>query len=163
MPRVNVNCKGFEGAYDHLNGEHSVEVPYWKFLAASLTVGFQRFGDLVSGGRHLFQHRFGLGLAGMAYLADENGSLRLDGSHAALDGSEKGAVSYWQGMVLAKIVAAEILGVRWLQHADAMERRGDLIRRPARQPRRRAHKAKGKKRGKRADMVGKDDQDGWHV
>ncbi|MCB1086273.1 MAG: hypothetical protein KDM63_04455 [Verrucomicrobiae bacterium] len=99
----------------------------------------------------------------MAYLADENGSLRLDGSHAALDGSEKGAVSYWQGMVLAKIVAAEILGVRWLQHADAMERRGDLIRRPARQPRRRAHKAKGKKRGKRADMVGKDDQDGWHV
>lgn len=160
MPKISVICKGFRGVYEHLNKTHDVEVPYWKFIVASLTVGFQRFGDLTSGGRRLLQHRLGLGMASIAYLGDENGSLRLDGSHVALDGSEKGTVSYWQGMVLAKIVAAEILGVRWLQHADAMERRGDLIRRPAKQPRR---TAKGKKRGKRADMAGKDDQNGWHV
>lgn len=163
MPRVSVICKGYKGAYSNLNGAYFVDVPYWKFLAASLTVGLQRFGDLVSGGRCLLQHRLGLGLAGIAYLANESGTLRLDESHAALDGSEKGAVSYWQGMVLAKIVAGEILGVRWLQHADAMERRGDLIRRSVRQPRKSDRKPKRKKRGKRADMVGKDDQNGWHV
>jgi hypothetical protein len=163
MPRVIVICKGYKGAYESLNGSHTVDVPHWKFFAASLTVGFQRFTDITSGGWRLFSHRLGLGFAGIAYLADEDGNLRLDGSHGFLDGSEKGAVSYWQGMVFAKIVAAEVLGVRWLQHADAMEKRGDLVRLQSTIPKNTSGKLRGGKRGKRADMAGKDDQNAWHV
>jgi hypothetical protein len=163
MPKVSVICKGYGGTYAHLNGSHSVDVPHWKFIAASLTVGFQRFVDIASSGWRLHFHRLGFGMAGIAYLAEENGNLRLHESHGVLDGSEKGVVSYWQGMVFAKIIVAEVLGVRWLQHADAMEKRGDLVRRQTANSKRTSGKSRGKKRGKRADMAGKDDQNDWHV
>ena len=159
MSRVLIQCKRYAGAYQQLNRWHEMDVTPWRFIAASLTLGFQRFPEVLQAGPRLWLHRLGLGFSGAAYLADVYGQLCLTGDHANLDASEKGAMSYWQGMVLAKLAAAEILGIRWLQHADAMEKRGVLIRTQRPLPRGR----RNPRADKRADMAGQDDTGGWHI
>lgn len=150
MARVDIHCQGFSGARAALNGTvQTMDVSVGRFLAASITLGFQRFRDLIDAGPRLWMHRLGQGLSGVSYLTEEHRRLFVTADHVALDGSEKGAMSYWQGMVFAKLAAAHVLGVRWLAHADAMERAGTLRRRGD---------AKG-----RADMAGRDDAGNWHV
>lgn len=156
MARVNVICRNYQGAHQGLNRRHQIEITPWKFFAATMTLGFQRFRNFVQAGPRLWFHRMGQGLSGISYLTTENGGLSLAANHGDLDGSEKGGMSYWQGMAFAKLAAAEVLGVRWLQHADAMEKRGQLQRNPTANP------ANAQSR-KRADMVGQDDQGQWHV
>lgn len=121
------------------------------YLAATLTLGFQRFSSVVQAGPRLWLHRLGQGLSGIAYLSNKGGFLCLSQDHRALDGSEKTGMSYWQGMVFAKLAVAEVLRIRWLQHADAMESLGRLDRNT------------GQGKNSRADMVGQDDNKRWHV
>lgn len=156
MATVNVICQGYKGAYQHLNGVHQINVTRRKFLLATLTLGFQRFGNFAQAGPRLLLHRFGIGLSAISYFSDEFGDLRLSPDHQSLDGSEKGGMSYWQGMVFAKLAAAEVLGIRWLQHADAMEKEGRLHRMQNAFP-------GSSKKNRRADMAGRDDQLRWHV
>lgn len=156
MAQVNIICQGYNGAYAHLNGLHYIDVTHRKFLAATLTIGFQRFHNVLQAGPRLWLHRVGQGLSALSYLTDEFGDLRLAPDHHSLDGSEKSGMSYWHGMVFAKLATAEILGIRWLLHADAMEKSGRLHRNPPANP-------ANKKSKKRADMAGQDDQMRWHV
>ncbi len=149
MSRVTIHCQGYPPAFQHFNRNHDMDVTPWRFMIASLTLGFQRFWAEAGWGPRLWLHRLGLGMSGMSFLEDEYGQLRLADDYRHLDGSEKVAMSYWQGMVFAKLAAEEALGVRWLVHADALERRRMLTR------------TAGAK--KRADMVGQDDQLNWHV
>lgn len=149
MARVRIICRNYVGAYQHLNHGHWLDVPRWRFILASLTLGFQRFPDFVQAGPRLWMHRLGLGFSGAAFLGGHEGDLCLTDDHNLLDASEKGAVSYWQGMVFAKLVAAEILSISWLAHADTLERQGQLVR--------------SNHVENRADMAGRDDNERWHV
>ena len=149
MARVKVTCNGFKGGYDQVNGVRWMNVSQLDFLRASLTLGFQRFGDFARAGFRSWQHRLGLGLTGMAYLQNQDGDLCLSDGYQQLDGSEKSAMSYWQGMVFAKLAANEVLGIRWLAHVDRMRDQG-LIQ----------ISGDTKERG---DMVGRDVGGAWHV
>jgi hypothetical protein len=91
----------------------------------------------------------GLGFPGSAYLQNQAGNLRRASEHSVLDPSEKGAKSYWQGMVFAKLVAEEKLGIAWLAHVDDMIRKGVLTTIAG---------AKG-----RGDLAGGSFDGEWHV
>lgn len=55
-----------------------------------------------------------------------NPSRRLEksGAYIALDRSEKSAVSYFNGLTIAKLVASRLFGVPWLMHLDVYREGG---------------------------------------
>lgn len=118
-------------------------------MRASLTLGFQRFGDFWRAGPRSWIHRFGLGLSAMAYLENQSANLHLAGSYKHLDGSEKAAMSYWQGMIFAKLMAEHKLSIVWFAHVDDMRSKGVLTT-----------TATTKERG---DFAGKTSVGDWHV
>jgi hypothetical protein len=149
MARVTIHCQSFNGAYASLNGAHEMDVSLPRYLAASVTLGFQRFRDVLQAGPRLWMHRLGLGFSGVSFLTEEHGRIFLTEDHVGLDGSEKAAMSYWQGMVFAKLAAEKVLNIPWLAHADALEKSGALKRKA--------------KTDQRADMAGRDHHGLWHV
>jgi hypothetical protein len=149
VSNISIQTTGFTGAYAALNGSSLVDVTRLAFLRASLTLGFQRFGDVMSAGWRLWSHRLGLGFSGLAYLEDRTGNLCRVAEHSALDSSEKGAMSYWHGMVFAKLVAEHTLQIPWLAHVDDMIRKGVLTATPG-----------TKERG---DLAGRTLAGDWHV
>lgn len=126
-----------------------MEISLPRYLAASVTLGFQRFRNVLQAGPRLWMHRLGLGFSGVSFLTEEHGSIFLTEDHVGLDGSEKAAMSYWQGMVFAKLAAEKVLNIPWLAHADALEKSGVLKRKTG--------------TDQRADMAGRDHQGLWHV
>jgi len=128
---------------------HTRDVSPWAVLRAVLTVGLQRFTDVFSLGWQGFLHRFGMGLSAISFLEESSAGLCLSDKYRSLDGSEKGATTYWYGMALAKIIADAELGVRWLAHVDRMRESGALIIESG--------------TNERGDLAGRDPSGHWHV
>ena len=126
MAEIKLITKRFRGAYKSLNKTEMLTITRRAFLRASLTLGFQRFGDFWHSGWRSWTHRLGTGLSGLAYLESSSANLHLSPDYGRLDGSEKSAMSYWQGMIFAKLVAEQKLSVRWLAHVDDMRSKGLL-------------------------------------
>ncbi len=78
---------------------------------------------------------------------DEEGTLHLPPRYGDLDQSEKGVLSYWLGMCIAKVVAAEILDVPWPVHLRHLMKAIQIYMRDKKFP----------------DYVGIDSQTNWHV
>ena len=149
MANVTVTCRNFPAAYAATNGVRTRNVSRRAVLRAVVTVGAQRFLDVFSLGWRGLLHRFGMGLSAFSFLEQSSTGLCLSDRYGSLDGSEKGAATYWYGMAMAKIVADSELGVPWLQHVDPMIRSGALTIAPGSE--------------ERPDLVGKGKNGDWHV
>lgn len=149
MADVTVTCRNFPVAYAATNGVRTRDVSGRAVLRAVVTVGAQRFMDIFSLGWRGLLHRFGMGLSAFSFLEQSPAGLCLSDRYRFLDGSEKGAATYWHGMALAKIIADAELGVRWLAHVDQMRASGALTT------------AAGT--NERGDLVGRDIGNAWHV
>ncbi len=149
MANVTVTCRNFPAAYATTNGERIRDVSRRAVLRAVVTVGSQRFQDVFSLGWRGLLHRFGMGLSAFSFLEQSPAGLCLSDRYRSLDGSEKGAATYWYGMALAKIVGDAELGIRWLAHVDQMRESGALTT--------------GSATNERGDLVGRDTSDDWHV
>ncbi len=149
MANVRVTCQNFAGPFAATNGVRTRDISQRAVLRAVVTVGAQRFRDVLSPGwRHLL-HRFGMGLSAVSFLRQTPAGLCLSDTYGSLDGSEKGAATYWYGMALAKIVAETELGIPWLAHVDQMRVSGALTITSG--------------SNERGDLVGRDGQARWHV
>lgn len=78
---------------------------------------------------------------------DEQGTLKLIKGYQELDQSEKGALSYWLGMCVAKIAAGEILDVSWPVHLRRFVKENPIKMNSKKSP----------------DYVGSDSKGDWHV
>jgi hypothetical protein len=78
---------------------------------------------------------------------DERGTLKLTDRYADLDQSEKGVLSYWLGMCVAKIVAYEILDVSWPVHLRRFAKENPVVMNSKKSP----------------DYVGSDSKNKWHI
>jgi hypothetical protein len=132
-----------------LNGTRVVNVSRAAFLRAIITVGAQRLPDVFSGGLRQIVHRIGIWLSIASFLEVWAGSICLSARYGNLDMSEKGYVSYWYGMALAKLVAKSELAITWLGNIDKMKASGTLIT--------------SSTNNKRADLVGRGLYNDWHV
>lgn len=84
-------------------------------------------------------------------VAEINGNnIYLSPNHHNLDQSEKVVLSYWSGMIFAKLVAEKILHVPWMAHARILKKQGRLQVSPP-----------GTK--SLPDLIGVDDSENWHV
>lgn len=149
MANVTVTCRNFTGPFAAINGVRSRDISQRAVLRAVVTVGAQRFLDVFSFGLRGLVHRFGMGLSAVSFLEQSPAGLCVAARYRSLDGSEKGAVTYWYGMALAKIVAEIELGIPWLAHVDQMRASGALTITSG--------------SSERGDLVGRDARARWHV
>lgn len=116
---------------------------------AVITVGFQRYHDILqSGWRNIF-FRFGMGMSVLSFLELRGNDLCISEGYGQLDRSEKGAATYWYGMAFTKLVAENELSIPWLIHADLLRKSGVLTSFSA-----------SKELG---DLVGRGRDGDWHV
>lgn len=148
MANVTVTCRNFTGVCAATNGVRLRNVSRRAVLRAVITVGAQRFLDIFSLGWRGLLHRFGMGLSAFSFLEQSPAGLCLSDRFSSLDSSEKGVMSYWYGMALAKIIADIELGVPWLAHVDQMRKSGALTTLPG--------------SNERGDLVGRGANADWH-
>jgi hypothetical protein len=152
MANVEVVARNFSGSFASKNGMNPMRVSFRAFLRASLTLGFQSGSDFRMGNwrdwRFAF-YRLCLANSSWYLLEKRSGNLCLSGGHRRFDSSEKAIMSYWHGMVFAKLIAEDRLKIPWLAHVDDMLKNGALTT-----------TATTKKRG---DLVGRAKTGDWHV
>lgn len=149
MGRISVSVEGFTGDYAGLNGVREMNVSRRAILGASLTLGFQNFGDLMSAPGRQWLHRILQGCSCLNCLSKTGRGWSGHEFRDSLDASEKSQLSYWQGMIFAKLVAAEVLSVPWLANVDDLVSSGTVVT--------------DDESEERGDLVGRCRQDRWHV
>ena len=138
--------QGFPSAYGI--GPGPLTTSWHDLLWAALTVGRPNTAYVFQhGDASFYEALFRLSLIRMAVEQDCVGELNRTTAFAALDPTEKGAVSYFLGMTLCKLFASELLDTPWLLHLDVF--RASLN--PALLGR------------SRPDLVGQDSADRWHA
>lgn len=149
MANIRIECRQYGGRYARLNGERTCNVSKYAFLRAILTVGAQRLPDVFSGGLRHIMNRIGIWLSIASFLEWRASGVCLSARYGDLDMSEKGYISYWYGMALAKLVAESELSIPWLGNVDKMKASGALIT--------------SSTSNERADLVGRGLHNDWHV
>lgn len=98
-----------------LNGKKKLGVGWNELLWASITVGKAQ-QDIFRFGTYSFAELVHRVACFHAYYRVENGRLELSSAFADLDPTEKGIVSFYTGMAMVKLYAANVLRVPWLMH-----------------------------------------------
>lgn len=104
-----------------LNGSHNLDVRWNDLLWASITVGKAR-QDVLRHGRYSFAEMLHRASCLYAYYdINSSGRLVLSPAFNSLDSTEKGLVSFYTGMAMAKLYADKILGIPWMMHISRYE------------------------------------------
>lgn len=104
-----------------LNGLHALNVRWDDLLWASITVGKAQ-PDLMRFGRYSFAeilHR--VACLHAYYDIDKSKRLVLSSAFKNLDSTEKGVVSFYTGMAMAKLYADKALNIPWMMHISRYE------------------------------------------
>jgi hypothetical protein len=107
-------------------GSHLIHLTWADLVWAAVTVGRRNRFDTLRFGRRSEMEIIYRGLLILANLTGKRlrGSVFLGASDAfeALDGSEKGAISYFVGLAMSKLMAEQYCGINWLMHLDVYSR-----------------------------------------
>lgn len=99
-------------------------------VRAISTIGMQKSDDIKLLDISDIKYKLGLGFSTLSYMNFHKDGLRLLDGFNRLDASEKGFLSYWYGMTLAKVVAEVHMNIPWLQHVDNLIKSGTLVHPP---------------------------------
>ena len=116
--QIHYTSRDFPSATDP--GSGYLQTGWDEMLHAALTVGRpNRAYVFRHGNASYYEAVFRHSLVRMALKQDPyGGSLRRTEAFKALDPTEKGAVSYFLGMVICKLFASRLLNTPWLLHLD---------------------------------------------
>ena len=104
-----------------LNGWHALHLRWDDLLWASITVGKAQ-PDLMRFGRYSFAEMLHRVACFHAYYdIDKSNRLTLSPAYKNLDSTEKGVVSYYTGMAMAKLYADKVLNIPWMMHISRYE------------------------------------------
>lgn len=119
MPSINYIANGFPGPFAAVNGTHTINVT-WPFLIRSaISVGRAELIHIVQHGEYsLFEIVYRAAMIFANLRQDEAGQITRSEAYDGLDPSEKGAISYFVGLTIAKAFAELTLNVPWLMHLD---------------------------------------------
>lgn len=122
MPlRIEYSSSGFPAGSPVSNGFGVLSVTWDDLAWAAITIGRPDWVHVVAhGDSSLYEAIFRWSLLRMALEQAGPAAYRLRRTPAAkaLDPTEKGAVNYFVGMVMCKLVAAKLLNAPWLLHLD---------------------------------------------
>ena len=146
---MRVNCKKFQDDYAHLNNElHDIQFSWPQLRHAVVTMGSPSLRAALPSTPHAFAFALHKIFALESVIdINQHGALQLPPRYEDLDQSEKAVLSYWLGMCVTKVVAAEILDVPWPVHLRHLMKAIRILMKDKQFP----------------DYVGIDSRDNWHV
>ena len=122
--------EGFKRGAPIVNGNHRLTTSWSEVLWAAITVGRPSVGYVFAHGAaaSTYEALFRWSLVRMAIdQAPADRVFRRTQAARMLDPSEKGAVSYFLGLTIAKLFAARLLAAPWLLHLDVFRPRLNAV------------------------------------
>jgi hypothetical protein len=125
MPRVRYRAKNFPRYLGtQFAGKHVLHLSWEELVWAAITIGKPGVAFLLSHGWHSVADMVVRSHTVYANLRYSNGFIEKSSLYGALDPTEKGATSYFMGMLAAKVLGARLLGVPWLFHLSMLDSLG---------------------------------------
>ena len=140
----------YDKSDNEITGDKPFEFSEQELLWASLTVGAPSLSVALKNIRDSPAFAIHKWFAIRSVVEIKDQELRLVPSYKNLDQSEKVVLSYWTGMIFAKLVAEKVLDVPWMAHARLLQKQKRLTVVP------RTTKSL-------PDLVGLDRSKNWHV
>jgi len=140
----------YDKSDNEITGDNPFEFSEQELLWASLTVGAPSLAVAIQNIRDSPAFALHKWYAIRSVVKIKDQEIRLAPSYKNLDQSEKVVLSYWTGMIFAKLVAEKVLDVPWMAHARLLkkeERLGVIPSTTKSLP----------------DLVGLDRSEKWHV
>ena len=125
MPLIQYRASDFGAHWGaQLSGAHDLPVPWQELVWAAITVGKPGIAHLLTHGWHSISDL--IVRSHTVYANLRQGCTRFQKStlYQELDPTEKGAASYFMGMVAAKILCARLLDTPWLLHLSMLQTAG---------------------------------------
>jgi hypothetical protein len=127
VPNFQVSFSDFDPKiWKALSGAQTQSCSWARILHSAVTVGRANTAHVMRHGRYSWfelTYRVAMVLANLKETA--SGQIISTRAYRTLDPSEKGAVSYFLGLTVAKLLAGRRLRVHWLMHLDAYK---DIIK-----------------------------------
>jgi hypothetical protein len=119
MPTIPYHATNFPPVTGVIAGSHTFQVTWAELVWAAISVGRAELLHIVRHGEFsIFEMAYRTAILFANLKEDDFGMLRRSSAYKGLDPSEKGAISYFLGMTLAKLSAERLLNVPWLMHLD---------------------------------------------
>lgn len=120
MPTITYTADGFPTAIGpSLADTQTLGVSWAEIIWAAISVGRGSLGHLTQYGVFsVFEITYRAALIYANLREGPSGTLSRSSAYDGLDPSEKGAISYFLGMTLAKLFSHRLLSVPWLMHLD---------------------------------------------
>jgi hypothetical protein len=120
VPTITYSADGFPATYGPaLVGSKQLSVSWAEIIWAAISVGRGSLSHLTQYGVFsVFEITYRAALIYANLRESPSGILTRSSAYDGLDPSEKGAVSYFVGITLAKLFANRLLSVPWLLHLD---------------------------------------------
>jgi hypothetical protein len=120
VPTITYTADGFPTAFGPaLVGTHTLDISWAEIIWAAISVGRGSLGHLTQYGVFsAFEITYRAAMTFANLREGSRGILSRSSAYDGLDPSEKGAISYFLGMTLAKLFSHRLLNVPWLMHLD---------------------------------------------
>ena len=116
----------YDNSDNEITGDKPFEFSEQELLWASLTVGAPSLSVALKNIRDSPAFALHKWFAIRSVVEIKDQELRLVPSYKNLDQSEKVVLSYWTGMIVAKLVAEKVLDVPWMAHARLLKKQNRL-------------------------------------
>jgi len=128
MPRIRYTASQFGIHWGpSLQGTHELSITWEEIVWAAMTVGKPGVAYLLSHGWHSVSDLIVRSHTIYANLRQSSAYIEKSSLYKALDPSEKSGVSYFMGMVAAKILADRLLDTPWLFHVSMLKTLGGSV------------------------------------
>jgi hypothetical protein len=120
MPQLRYSPEGF-GRYmgTAFTQPNDIVFSWAELCRAAITVGRRRWADVLQFGTYsVLEAMWRLAMLRANLVEEANRRVKKSRAFVKLDPSEKGAVSYFLGATVAKLLSERLFGVAWLLHLD---------------------------------------------
>lgn len=119
MAKVAYRAVGFPDSFAAVNGIADMELSWPFFVWSAVSVGRAELFHIIRYGEFsLFEIAYRAAIVFANLCQTDAGRIERSEAYDGLDPSEKGAISYFLGLTMAKAFAERLLGVPWLLHLD---------------------------------------------
>ncbi|MBT9154974.1 MAG: hypothetical protein DDT39_01664 [Firmicutes bacterium] len=128
MPHITYRASSFGPHWGSaLSGTHNLNVTWQELVWGAITVGKPGVAYLLAHGWHSVSDNIVRSHTVYANLQQVAGRIEKSSLYGALDPTEKGATSYFMGMMAAKILSSRLLSTPWLLHVSMFPKLGGTL------------------------------------
>lgn len=129
VPKIKYSARSFPKSYGKkLSGDHSLKIKWEELVWSAITVGKPSFSSIFGHGHHSASDLIVRVHTVYANLMQHSGLIEKSSLYMSLDPSEKSAVSYFLGMMSAKVASMRLLGIPWIFHLSLIDRKLNDVR-----------------------------------